>query len=159
MLRIMDDKKTHELDNIVNFIDSEKELHEYLSQTISNNSNIDFVQYLDKLRKDKNISKAELINNADISRTYGYQILNGSKYASRDKILKLCLSGKFNIEETNRLLTLGGYSRLYSKDPRDTVIIFAINKGLSVIDTDLFLDKFNQLPLDECELLKNSYLE
>lgn len=147
----MDDKKTHELDNIVNFINNEKELHEYLSKTISNNVNLDFIEYLDKLREEKKISKADLINNADINRTYGYQILNGSKSPSRDKILKICLSGKFTIEETNRLLTLGGYSRLYSKDPRDTVIIFAINKGLSVIDTDLFLDKFNQSPLDECD--------
>lgn len=147
----MDDKKTHELDNIVNFINNEKELNEYLSKTISNRINLDFVEYLDKLRDEKKISKAELINNANINRTYGYQILNGTKSASRDKILKICLSGKFTIEETNRLLTLGGYSRLYSKDPRDTVIIFAINKGLSVIDTDLFLDKFNQTPLDECD--------
>lgn len=147
----MDDKKTHELDNIVNFINNEKELNEYLSKTISNRINLDFVEYLDKLRDEKKISKAELINNANINRTYGYQILNGTKSASRDKILKICLSGRFTIEETNRLLTLGGYSRLYSKDPRDTVIIFAINKGLSVIDTDLFLDKFNQTPLDECD--------
>ena len=145
----MDDKKTHELDNIVNFINNEKELKEYLSKTISNRINLDFVEYLDKLRDEKKISKAELINNANINRTYGYQILNGTKSASRDKILKICLSGRFTIEETNRLLTLGGYSRLYSKDPRDTVIIFAINKGLSVIDTDLFLDKFNQTPLDD----------
>lgn len=145
----MDKIQTHELDNIINFIEDEKELNEYLTKTISKNINFDFNNYLDKLIKDKNISKATIIKLAGIDRTYGYQILNGRKNASRDKILKICIAAKFTIEETNRLLSLGSYTRLYSKDSRDSIIIFSLKKGLSTIDTDLLLDKYNQIPLDQ----------
>ena len=145
----MDDKKTHELDTIINFIENEKDLDEYITNTISESINFDFINYLDKLIKEKNISKANIINLAGIDRTYGYQILNGRKNASRDKIIKICIAGKFTIEETNRLLSLGNYTRLYSKNPRDSIIIFSLNKGLSIIDTDFLLDKYNQIPLNE----------
>lgn len=145
----MDDKKTHELDTIINFIENEKDLDEYITNTISESINFDFINYLDKLIKEKNISKANIINLAGIDRTYGYQILSGRKNASRDKIIKICIAGKFTIEETNRLLSLGSYTRLYSKNPRDSIIIFSLNKGLSTIDTDFLLDKYNQIPLNE----------
>ena len=145
----MDDKKTHELDTIINFIEDEKDLNEYITNTISNSINFDFINYLAKLIKEKNISKATIIKLAGIDRTYGYQIFNGRKNPSRDKIIKICIAGKFTIEETNRLLSLGGYTRLYSRDPRDSIIIFSINKGLSTIETDFLLDKYNQIPLNE----------
>ena len=145
----MDDKKTHELDTIINFIEDENDLNEYITNTISNSINFDFINYLDKLIKEKNISKATIIKLAGIDRTYGYQIFNGRKNPSRDKIIKICIAGKFTIEETNRLLSLGGYTRLYSRDPRDSIIIFSLNKGLSTIETDFLLDKYNQIPLNE----------
>ena len=145
----MDDKKTHELDTIINFIEDEKDLNEYITNTISNSINFDFINYLAKLIKEKNISKATIIKLAGIDRTYGYQIFNGRKNPSRDKIIKICIAGKFTIEETNRLLSLGGYTRLYSRDPRDSIIIFSINKGLSTLETDFLLDKYNQIPLNE----------
>lgn len=145
----MDDKKTHELDTIINFIEDEKDLNEYITNTISTNINFNFINYLDKLIKEKNISKANIIKLAGIDRTYGYQIFNGRKNASRDKIIKICIAGKFTIEETNRLLSLGSYTRLYSKNPRDSIIMFSLNKGLSTIETDFLLDKYNQMPLNE----------
>lgn len=145
----MDDKKTHELDSIINFIENERDLNEYINNTLSKSINFNFIDYLDKLIKEKNISKATIIKLAGIDRTYGYQIFNGRKNPSRDKIIKICIAGKFTIEETNRLLSLGGYTRLYSKDPRDSIIMFSLNKGLSTIDTDFLLDKYNQIPLNE----------
>lgn len=144
----MDDKKTHELDNIINFVENEQQLKEYLTKTISESVNIDFTNYLEKLIEKKNLSKANLIKAAGLDRNYGYQILSGKKNASRDKILRLCIAGNLTLEETNRLLSLGSYPRLYSKDRRDSIITFALNKCMSTIDVDLLLDKYNQIPLD-----------
>ena len=69
------------------------------------------------------------------------------KTTELDNILKLCLGSGFNLEETNRVLTLGGYYKLYAKDRRDSLLIFCINKGSNLLYTNLFLDKFNQDPL------------
>lgn len=144
----MNDKKTHELDNIINFIKDEHELNKYINSTISNSINIDFVNYLDKLLNEKALAKANVIKLSGIDRTYGYQILSGKKYASRDKVLRLCIAANFTVEETNRLLSIGSYPRLYSKDRRDSIIIFSLNKGLSTLNTDLLLDKYKEAPLD-----------
>lgn len=144
----MNDKKTHELDDIINFIQDENDLKEYINTTISSSVNVDFVDYLNKLLSEKNLAKAAVIKDSCIDRNYGYQIISGKKYASRDKVLRLCIAAKFTLEETNRLLSLGSYPRLYSKDGRDSIIIFSINKGQSTMDTDLLLDKLNKEPLE-----------
>ncbi len=139
----MIDKKTTELDDILNYIDNENELKDYLNQTLSNPI-LTFVDYMEQLRISKNIKKSALIESADIHRTYAYQILNGTKHPSRDNIIKLCIGGQFSIDETNRALTLGGYNKLYAKDQRDSLITFCLNKQFNLIDTNLFLDRFQQ---------------
>lgn len=142
----MIDKRTTELDNILNYIESEDELKDYLAMTLSQET-LSFIYYLVTLRLAKNLKKSVWIEQSDIHRTDAYQILNGTKTPSRDNILKLCLGGGFNLEETNRVLTLEGYNKLYAKDRRDSLLIFCINKGSNLLHTNLFLDKFNQDPL------------
>lgn len=142
----MIEKKTTELDSMLNFIEDEKDLEAYLNLHLSEET-LTFIHYLEDIRLEKGIKKGSWIEQADISRSYAYQILNGTKSPSRDNILKLCISGQFSIDETNKALTLGGVNKLYSKDRRDSLLIFAINKKLSVIDTNLFLDRYSQPPL------------
>ena len=49
---------------------------------------------------------------------------------NRDLILRLCIAGHFNWDETNRALKLYGLSELYAKDPRDACIIVAVNNRI-----------------------------
>jgi hypothetical protein len=44
-----------------------------------------------------------------------------------------------NLEETQRLLKIGGGSALYPRNKRDSVIIYAINNAYSVLDCDEIL--------------------
>ena len=122
------DNNTTELDNIINNINSESELDNFIKNTLSPIPKLTFSKYLDSLRISKKIKKSELIANADIHRNYGYQILNGTKNPSRDNVLKLCLACKLSIDESNRCLTLAGFNKLYSKNARDGLIIYFINK-------------------------------
>lgn len=144
------DKKTDELNDILNFIDNEKDLETYLNQTLSKQV-LGLIDYIKELCLSKNIKKSVLIKQADIHRTYAYQILNGTKSPSRDNLIKLCIGDQFSVEETNRILTLGGYNKLYAKDPRDSLITFCINKQCNLIDTNLLLDRHQQLPLGNAE--------
>ncbi|MBX9138363.1 MULTISPECIES: helix-turn-helix transcriptional regulator [unclassified Clostridium] len=133
---------TTELDDIINNINSEKELHDYIENKLSPIPTLTFSKYLDSLRISKKIKKSTLIADSDISRTYCYQILNGVKNPSRDNVIKLCLACKLSIDETNRCLTLAKSNKLYSKDIRDSLIIYFINNNYSVIDANIKLDQF-----------------
>ena len=48
----------------------------------------------------------------------------------RDLIIRFCIAGHFNWDETNRALKLYGLNELYAKDPRDAVLIVAINNRI-----------------------------
>ncbi len=139
----MNEKNTSELlDHLKNTTDI-KALENYID-SINNCNYTDFAKYIINKCNEKGIKKSTLIHNACISRTYGYQILNGDKHPSRDKIIKLCISAKLNLDETERALAIAKVGKLYAKDPRDSAIIFAINKGLSVMDTNDFLFNLNE---------------
>lgn len=139
----MNDKKTSELLSILNSIDNYKSLKNYISNDL-NARELTISEYLLNLCIEKNISKSTLILNADIDRTYGYQILNGSKNPSRNNIIKLCLALKLTLEEADRALTIAKEGKLYPKVIRDTFLIFAINNKLSVLDTNILLEENGQ---------------
>ncbi|MEG2788587.1 MAG: hypothetical protein RR942_12305 [Romboutsia sp.] len=135
----MNSDKTVELMSILNDIEDESFLDEFLKTTSDNFSDLGLPKFFKDICSEKNISKSSLIKNAEIDRTYGYQILNGTKKPSRDKILKLCISANLNLEESNKALKLGNVGELYPKNPRDSVIIFALNKNLDILKIDELL--------------------
>lgn len=135
----MNSDKTVELMSILNDIEDESFLDEFLKTTSDNFSDLGLPKFFKDICSEKNISKSSLIKNAEIDRTYGYQILNGTKKPSRDKILKLCISANLNLEESNKALKLGNVGELYPKNPRDSVIIFGLNKNLDILKIDELL--------------------
>ncbi|CEN78946.1 helix-turn-helix domain-containing protein [Paraclostridium sordellii] len=143
----MNENKTVELMSILKNIDDESYLDEFVKITSTNFSNLSLSNFFQYICKEKGISKSDLIKNAEIDRTYGYQILNGTKKPSRDKLLKLCISASLDIEESNKALKLGNVGQLYPKNPRDSIIIFGINKRLNLFQIDelLFNRNFDTL--------------
>ncbi|RDY28214.1 hypothetical protein CHL78_006400 [Romboutsia weinsteinii] len=143
----MNNIETVELMSLLNNIDDEANLNNFLSDKLSNIKNLNFPNYFEQLLKQKGISKSTAIKNADIDRTYGYEILRGDKKPSRDKILQLCIGAGFTLEECNKALKLGNVSELYPKIPRDSIIIFGINRGIKIleINTMLYNRKLNTL--------------
>lgn len=125
--------ETIKLMGILKNIEDEDFLDNYLDNIEDKYKDLDFINYLEELLKNKKLSKSTIIKNSDMDRTYGYQILNGTKKPSRDKILQLCIGGGFSLEETNKALKLGNCGELYSKNLRDAVIIFGINKNIDII--------------------------
>lgn len=107
---------------------------------------ITFVDYLETLLMQKNISKSYLINKANLHRTYAYQIFNGTKVPSRNKVIQLSLALQLNVNETNNLLSLSNNGYLYPKVKFDATILFALKNKYSVLETNLILDQY-ELPL------------
>lgn len=102
-----------------------------------------FAEYMTAYLKEHDLPQNKIIQASLIQRNYGYQILNGSKNPGREKILALCLAAGMNYEETQRALTLAGLGKLYPRRKEDSVIIFAIENKLNVLQT-------NELLYEEC---------
>lgn len=104
---------------------------------------VSFVDYINEILLEKDLEKSDIIRDAQIPRTYAYQIFQGSKQAGRDKILQLAIAMKLNLEETNRLLTVAHHNHLYAKQQLDAILIFGISKQYSLIQINELLDEFH----------------
>jgi len=96
----------------------------------------------------KNVKKSQCIQDSGLDRNYAYQIFSGGRTPSRDKLLALCLAMHLTIEEVHTLFCSTEYPDLYPKNQRDSVIIFALQKQLSVSDTNNLLYELNMELLD-----------
>lgn len=93
------------------------------------------------------VSASDWIAAADISRSYGYQILRGERIPGRDILLRTALAVRLSVEETQRLLTLGGCAVLYPRIRRDAAVIFALNQSLSLLETESLLSSLPERSL------------
>lgn len=135
--------QTEDLLKRLSNIKSRCELKKHIEFLKTKWNNFTLSEYILEICSTKGLSKSEIIKNADIYRTYGYEILNGEKVPSRDKFLQICIGNGFTLEETNRGLSIGKLGILYAKDPRDSIIIYALNNNLNLIDTNIILDEHN----------------
>ncbi len=108
-----------------------------------------FSSYMREQFRKKGITQQEIFRAANISEKYGYKLISGEKHTKqRDQIVKICLSARFDILETDRALMLYGMSPLYKGNPRDVVLIRAFEKHMyEVCDVNDNLEKagFNKL--------------
>lgn len=106
-----------------------------------------FPHAIDNLLAQKNINRGELIKKTNLDRTYAYQILNGDRNGSKDKILQICIALSCTVKETNQILAISNNAKLYAKTKRDSLIIFALNNNYTVLETNELLLMYNQEPL------------
>lgn len=123
-------KKTTELMNELNntsHIDQYlKDNEEYLiDQTLS--------KYLCLVIEEKSLSKADIIRKSDINEIYAYQIFSGKRTPSRNKLIRLCIGAEFTLEEINEILKVAGFSPLFPKIKRDSIIIFGIQNCYNIL--------------------------
>ena len=83
-------------------------------------------KFLCDMLEEKSLSKSDVIKKSDINEIYGYQIFSGKRTPSRNKLICLCIGAEFTLDETNEILKVGGFSPLFPKIKRDSIIIFGI---------------------------------
>lgn len=105
-------------------------------------------EYLCELLEIKRKKRVDVIREAGIDATFGYQIFKGQRNPSRDKVLSLCLALNCTLRETNRALKISGANELYSKNRRDVIIIFAIEHNFSFQRTNEALYEFEEPTLN-----------
>ena len=99
-------------------------------------------EYLNELLIKYDGKKPEIGKRANLDEGYMYQIFNGRRNAKRDKLLRLAFGFPLMLDETQRLLRLGGCGELYVRRKRDAYLMFALEKGYDVIQAnELLYDK------------------
>lgn len=102
---------------------------------------------LEKLLKEKNFQKAQVIEDSQLAEIYAYQIFSGVRIPTREKLLCLAIAMRLNIDEVQKLLQCAGYSRLYVKIPFDSIILYGICNHLNVPDINQILFDYGEQTL------------
>ncbi|MCD7892913.1 MAG: hypothetical protein LUG60_04345 [Erysipelotrichaceae bacterium] len=126
---------------LLNILNDNKDIS--LTELLEKIPDINFVDYLEMLLETHHTSKAQIIKLSTLDRTYAYQIFDGTKNPSQNKVLMISLAFHLDLHDTNVLLTLSKNQTLYPKIKRDALIIFAINHQYDVIKTNDLLHEYN----------------
>lgn len=98
-----------------------------------------FSQVLRKLLDQAGLSAPEWMAAANLSKSYGYQILRGERTPGRDVLLRTALVLRLSLQETQRLLAVGGCGALYPRVRRDAAVVFALNQQMTLLETEELL--------------------
>lgn len=101
---------------------------------------------LRRLCEERDIVPEQVIKKAQIDRTYGHQIFNGTRVPSRDKLIQIAFGFGLTLEETQNLLKSAGKSVLYPKFKRDAAIIFGISHHMDIMEMQYLLTSI-EIPL------------
>ena len=111
-----------------------------------------FSDFMRSQFKAKKLTQQEIFDAAGIPERYGYKLISGEKKTvQRDIILRMCLVAGFSLKDTQTALTLYSMPILYSKIPRDSVLIIAVNQRLhDLTRVDDLLEKYGFPLLTTC---------
>lgn len=132
----MDEKTTdelrHEIKTAANIEDYLANNKEYLLKgTLS--------EHLHMLLSQKKLRRADVIRGSLLGRAYVYRIFAGDKIPTRDKLIALAFGLQLTEEETQKMLKLSGSRELYARDGRDALILFALQRRMSIMDANELL--------------------
>ena len=122
-------RQLRKTDNLENFeAEHEKELS---AQSVAD--------YLNELLIKYSENKPEVVRRAGLDEGFGYQIFSGRRNGKRDKLIQLAFGFPLTVEETQRLLLLGGYAGLYVRKKRDAYLMYALDKGMDIRQVNMQL--------------------
>lgn len=135
------EKTTNEL---LEILESKKSIEAFFNEEIDELIFSSLSEYLELLISEKKLRKSTVIKRSNLDKNYAYQIFNGNKEKpSRNKVTMLAFGMGLSVLETRKLLKVAGVSDLYARNPRDSIIIYCLNKGLSLIDANEYLNDYN----------------
>ena len=137
-------KNTAQLENELRKADDVKN---FLDENEENFRKFTLAEYLRRLLDEKNLVKAQVIRDSQLDEGYAQHIFGGRKNPSREKILSLALAMKLSPKETDYLLYYAGHNKLYARDERDAVFVFALENGKTVLQTNELLENLKMKSL------------
>ena len=124
---------------------NKENIQAYINENSDEMLDVNLSEYLKQLLEKYKITKNEAIKNSRLDQIYGYQIFSSVKSnPSRDKLIQLIFGIGLELKDAQRLLRIGKAGELYSRNRRDSIIIFALNKKLDIDKCDDLLFEMNE---------------
>jgi hypothetical protein len=98
-------------------------------------------RYLTDLCLKCRLTVSESIKCSGIDRTYGYQLFNGTRQPSRDKLLQLAFGMGLTVEDTQQMLKIARKPQLYPLILRDAAILRCLNDRQTLMETQELLNR------------------
>lgn len=134
----MDEKSTDELRHEIK---AATDVEDYLTKNREYLLRESLSEHLHTLLSQKDMKRADVIRGSLLGRAYVYRIFAGDKIPSRDKLIALAFGLQLTEEETQKMLKLSGSRELYARDERDALILFALQRQMTIMDANgLLLD-------------------
>ncbi len=134
-------------DDLFLMLENSRDISSDLDKIPDNINTAGFHRYLTFLMREKSVKALKLSIDAQLSRSFTYQICAGDRVPSRNIILRIAFALKLTLEETQRLLKLANRGILYPRARRDAVLIYAISHKCGLLDANELLEKQGQEPL------------
>lgn len=134
-------KTTSEL---LEILKKDNNINHYFNTNKDDFINASLSEYLMQLLYEKDINKTRAIAKSNLNNIYAYEIFSGKKKPSRNKLLQLAFGMELDLQNVQRLLRIAGLSELYPRNKRDSIIIFAFNNSLSLLECEELLEKMNE---------------
>ena len=119
-------------DELLNEIKSSKEIESFLCKNETEFAEAQLSEYIELLISEKGLQKSKVVARSGLNRIYAYQIFSGKRFPSRDKLIAIGFGLQLSLEEMDELLKYAGFSTLYARNKRDSIIIFAMNSKKSI---------------------------
>ena len=144
----MSQKKYEEQDNmeksteeLINELQKADDFFEFAKENEMELESISLTEQLEQFLEKYQKPKKDVIKDAGLDTTYGYQIFDGRKKPRRDKLLQLAFGFPLTIEETNQLFRAAGMSSLYVRCKRDTICMYCLQQGMMIDECNELLYK------------------
>lgn len=99
----------------------------------------DLGDFLHACMEHAGISRADCISALDLDRSYGYQILNGTRIPSRNCLIRIGLFFGLSVEDFQRMLNIAGRRSLYVKNTLDAKVFYAVKHKMIYEDAVAFV--------------------
>ena len=96
----------------------------------------DLPDYLNELLESRGIRRSDVVRASGLNATVVYDIFSGKSRPGHDHAVMLAFGLGCNLREAQRLLRLAGVSELWCKVPRDAILIWCFEHGLSREEAD-----------------------
>ncbi|MGN1421688.1 MAG: hypothetical protein ACI4XC_09250 [Eubacterium sp.] len=138
-------KKTDELLEELKFKNTD--IQEYIENNPESFIEINLKEFWAEIIDKSKMTKSDIINKSDFSYVYFYDVISGKKIPTSDKIVRLILAMHLPLEDCQTALKYCGKSQLYPRIKRDSIIIYAITHGYTVLKTQEALIKAGESEL------------
>lgn len=80
----------------------------------------------------RGLRRRDVVRDSRLNQTFCYQIIAGTRRASRDKLLQLAFGMHLNIDSACELLERGGSNALRPNVPRDVIVAFCLERRMNI---------------------------